>query len=316
MKKVLLVLLVLFAVLLLFGCDDLSFNFTELLELNTDSTDVSSSIVNDDPQDLFSGELAQALLDNESEFQKEVEGLNESHPEYTYSFIPVDTVQCHYYVNSNAIADDVVEKHNMNEVFYKGEISSFNKTKIISITFDRDDFTQKVYDEIYRIAEDKESIYSIHIYYGRGIEEKYIPKIEHYAPNATPVSFNTTSSVLTCLTDDAMIVRSKEEYETYINQITNSYNSLYINELIEAEKDIFTKEFFDENVLVITEVFGHGSSSVGHRIDNVYVLNNKLYVAIETMEPNVRTSDIVNYCFQLIVSKSDMESIDEIIALN
>ena len=319
MKKVLLVLLVVFTALLLFGCDELIGDFDDAL--NGGTTEVTtlkeSTTVKDDPiVDLFSGEIAKIIIEDEKKHQEEIDQLHNSKPGYTFSFLPIDSVYCAYSVQGDSSAEKIVEKYNLREVFYKAEVNAYNKTKTIYITFKRDDFTQNVHDELYRIADGEILITNIYVSLARGTYRDYMPQIEYFAPDATAIDYTTTSTYLSLLPDNPFIIKTKEEYDARIEQLLELYNYQSMIDAVNEENAIYTDDFFENNTLLLTEVFGHGSSSIKHTIDNVYVLDNKLYVVVKTNEPNGQSEDVVNYRFNIAVSKEDIEGIDEVIVLH
>lgn len=266
--------------------------------------------------ELEASNVAKAVTDYENYLKNEIDKLHEEHPEYNYYYHPVDEVHCTYILNSNASADAIVEKYNMTNVFAKAEVSALNAIKMISIIFDRNDFTEAMHQKIKQISEEESLIENLFVDMQRDWVESYMPKIEYYTDYETVLNYEITNNILK-LEKKGFIIKSKEEYDNYLDDIWGNliYTDTDLKETISRQKNSYNEAFFEENALIITNTITRGSGSIQLTVDNLYVSENKVYVVVRTDVPGVGTDDMQYTSFTLVVPKSEVIDVNEVITL-
>lgn len=261
--------------------------------------------------------IAQIVIDYENEVKAGIDRLHEENPQYNYYYNPVEEVHCMYTLEDNASADAIVEKYNMKNVFAEAKVSSWNAIEIICIYFDRDDFTEAMHQKIQQISEEESLIKELSVTMERTWVASYMPKIEYYAEDATVL--NCEGAIGMNLGDKNFIIRSKEEYDNYLNYLLeiaeDDYLKEYLQERINGLRDVYDEVFFEENTLIITKMMVISSGSIRVAFNNLYISENKVYVVVRTDVPYICTDDIqeVNYAFQ--VSKDEVANVNEVITL-
>ncbi len=264
-----------------------------------------------------SNRIAQIVIDYENSLKAEIDKLQEENPEYNYYYHPVEEVHCTYILEDNASADAIVEKYNMKNVFTEAKVSSLNAIEMIYMIFDRDDFTEAMHQKIQQIREEESLIEDMFVSMERTWIKSYMPKIEYYAEDATVLSYE--SAIGMNLGDNSFIIKSKEEYNNYLNYLLeiaeNDYLKEYLQERINGLRDIYDEAFFEENALIITKMIVRGSGSIKVTLNNLYVSENKVYVVVRTDIPSMGTDDMQYRTFAFKVSKNEVANVDEVITL-
>jgi hypothetical protein len=207
----------------------------------------------------------------------------------------------------------VIEQYDMRNKYEEASISAWDNIHIIWLTFDRNDFTENVYQEIKQIGEDarvkEKSIDLITRYV-----QSYMPNIEFYTDNAKKLGYEPTKN--SSITDSAngFIIKSLEEYNAYLEYLLEvaTHN---IDEEIEFYRTAYNAEFFQENALIITKVINRPSGSILLTVDGLYIDGNKAYVVVRTDEPSGGTGDMQYTTFTFTVKQSDVKNVDEVITL-
>ena len=262
-------------------------------------------------------DIAQIVIDYEESLRDEIDKLNKEKNEYHYCYNQVDWIRCKYKLDSNASADAIVEIYDMNNEFAKATVSAFDaiNTKNISIIFDRNDFTETIYQKIKQISEEEPLIEDLFIYMERDWVKIYMPKIQYYTDNETVLDYEITNYVINPLLDKSFIIKSKDQYDNYLNDLFESAEHYYSKELIIKQMGLYDEIFFEENALIVTNKIMLSSGSIKLTVDNLYVSQNKVYVVIKTYIPSVRTDDIKYELFTLKVPKSKVADVNEVITL-
>lgn len=261
--------------------------------------------------------IAQIVIDYENEVKAGIDKLHEENPEYNYYYNPVEEVHCTYILEDNASADAIVEKYNMKNVFAEAKVSALNAIEMICIYFDRDDFTEAMHQKIQQISEEESLIKDLSVSMERTWVASYMPKIEYYAEDATVL--NCEGAIGMNLGDKNFIIRSKEEYDNYLNYLLeiaeDDYLKEYLQERINGLRDVYDEVFFEENTLIITKMMVISSGSIRVAFNNLYISENKVYVVVRTDAPYECTCDIQEVTFAFKVSKDEVANVNEVITL-
>ncbi len=318
MKKIIVCLIIIFTILQLFACDNIQ-NVKNNDGSTTDSEDVSQDVEDNEnsaivaPSD--SESVAQIVIDYEEMMKSKINELNVEHPEYNYFYNPVDKIWCAFVLESSASAEDIIEKYDMYNIFAEADVSPNNTSKMISINFDRDDFTESMHQKIKQINDEEPFIERYFIEMIRYIDKSYMPAIDYYADNATPIDYEQLNNVINLKNDEDFIIKSKREYDDYINNLLQTESSDYLREIINEQKDLYDASFFLNNALIITKKITRSSGSISLTINDLYISDNKVYVVVKTDVPMAGTDDMQYRTFAIKVSKIDVINVTEVITL-
>jgi hypothetical protein len=260
-------------------------------------------------------DLAQILIDYESSLKNEINKSREENPEYNYYYHPVDEIHCTYILNRNSSADDIVAKYDMNNMFAPAKVSALNAIKMVSIIINRVDFTEAMHQKIKQISEEEALIENLFIDMQRAWVESYMPKIEYYTDNKTVLEYEATTDVINLLHDKCFIIKSKEEYDNYLNNLLERADSDYVKFYTDSQRDLYDNAFFKNNALIITKTITRSSGSIKLTVDNLYISENKVYVVIRTDIPGIGTDDMQYTSFTFKVSKKQVANVNEVITL-
>lgn len=262
-----------------------------------------------------SNEIAKILLDYEQTIKEEIEASQNKYPEKEYFYHGVDEVLCTYILNNESSAYKIAKKHKMDEIFKYAVVTPHETIKFISIDFHRNDFTETVHKKLLKIKEKDPAIKDLHISFRKFIVSSSMPKIDYYETNAVKINFEKVEEVYNPSDTESFIIKSKNEYNDYLNNILLSTNDNYYTNKINSQKDLYNDAFFEENALIITKIIIRGSGSIQLTINDLYISNNKLYVVIKTDIPGIGTDDMQYTSFSIKVSQKDVENITEVITL-
>ena len=258
--------------------------------------------------------LAQILVDYEIELKEQTDALREKYPHRIYYFHPIAHISCIYFLQGSTTADAIVQKYDMENVFSNAEVSAYNKTKTIIISFDRDDFTEATYQKLEKIKDDESAITSLWVDMIRSIDKHFMPKIDYYTDHAVPLEYEVLSSTYQLHDGEDMIIKSKAEYDAYLDNLLKNAKYDSTIEKIAQLRELYNEAFFEESALILTKATS-GSGTEGFRVDNLYVSDNKVYVVIETEIPSVNTDDVVWRHFTIQVPQSEVADVDEAISV-
>ena len=259
--------------------------------------------------------LAQIVIDYEIELKEQTDALSEKYPHRTYYYPHVTNIYCHYSVQGNLTAEAIAQRIDIENVFPNAEVSAYNKTKTITISFNRDDFTGEVYQKLTKIRDTESAIESLSVHIVRDIEEHFVPKIDYYTDHAVPLEHIATIGSHWHYEEENMIFKTKAEYDAYLDALSQYANYDYEVKRIAEWREQYNEAFFEENALILTRVFS-GSSSIGVRVNNLYVSDNIVYVVKETKVPVYTTEDVVWRYFTIQVPKSEVANVDEVITVS
>ena len=259
--------------------------------------------------------LAQILVDYEIELKEQTDALREKYPHRIYYFHPISHICCMYFLEDNTTAEAIVRKHNMENVFSNAEVSAYNKTRMIFVCFDRDNFTEEVYKKLEKIKDDESAIRSFMFDMSRSIAKHFVPRIDYYTDHAVPLEHVATLGSHWHYEEDDMIFKTKAEYDAYLDDLSKYANYDYEVNKIAEWRELYNEAFFEESALILTRIFS-GSSSIGKKVDNLYVSDNTVYVVIETEIPTINTEDIVWRYFTIQVPKSEVANVDKVITVS
>ena len=257
--------------------------------------------------------LAQILIDYENELKSETDALSEKYPHRTYYYHPITSVSCIYSVQGNSTAEAIAQRIDIENVFPNARVSAYDKTKMIIISFNRDDFTEEVHQKLEKIRDRESVITSLTVNMARDIAEHFIPKIDYYTDHAVPLEHVATVGTHWLNEREDVIIKTKAEYDAYLDNLYAMYD--YQKGSIEKWKGLYDEAFFEESALIFTRTFS-GSSSVRLKVDNLYISDNTVYVVIETEIPTVGTEDVVMRYFTIQVPKSEVANVDEVITVS
>lgn len=265
--------------------------------------------------------IAQIVLDYEQSLRDEIDKLHAEHPEYNYYYNPVDKVYCYFVLDSEASADAIVARYDMENLFAKADVSALNAIKMIGVTFDRDAFTEEMHRKIKQISEDEALVENLYVEMERAWSQSYMPKIEYYTDCETVLKYEPAPYAVSTDNSKDIIIKSKEAYDAYLDELSKSWEVLdylmaqYQIDIINIAKDKYDEAFFEENALIMTRRITRGSGSIKLMVNNLYVSENKVYVVIRTDEPNMGTGVMQYAFFAFVVDKDDVVNVNEVVTL-
>ena len=115
--------------------------------------------------------------------------------------------------------------------------------------------------------------------------------------------------------DNSFIVKSKEEYNNYLDSLLEIAELEVQKERINKLRDVYDEAFFEETALIITKMIVRGSGSIAVTLDNLYLSENKVYVVVRTDVPGIGTCDMQYVTFAFQVSKDEVANVNEVITL-
>ena len=265
--------------------------------------------------------IAQIVLDYEQGLRDELAKLRAEHPEYNYYYHPVDEVHCYFVLDSEASADAIVAKYDMENLFANADVSALNAIKMIGVTFDRDAFTEEMHRKIKQISEDEALVENLYVEMERAYYQSYMPKIEYYTDCETVLKYEPAPYAVSTENSKDIIIKSKEEYDAYLDELIESFVALdyvmaqYQIDIINNARDKYDEAFFEENALILTRMITRGSGSIKLTVNNLYVSENKVYVVIRTDVPTIGTDDMQYAFFAFVVDKDDVVNVNEVVTL-
>ncbi len=324
MKRLFLLFLCIFTVLSCISCnnstaDETAEHTDEPTRYETPETILfipdTTQQTNDEPLD-----VAQFILDWEKSIENYLDQKMKEHPDKLYfneSESDEPFVISYYFLKERNIADSVIAQHDMKSLFPQAVINPLNSIKMIMIKFAMDDFTQEAYDKMEEIKNADPLIEKLSVGVEGGFRLAYIPNIEYHCKDATAIEHTVLSPILISEGSADFIIKSKEEYDSYIDLMKSNYKTDYHLELLEKQRDLYDKAFFAENALIITRIITRGSGSINLSVNNVYTSGDKAYVVVKTVEPGgLGTCDMKYQSFSISVKQSDIANINELITLD
>ncbi len=266
---------------------------------------------------IYPEDLAQIVIDYEKSLQDDADNLSARNPGCHYYYQVVDKIICSLNLGEGASPEDLVEKYDMYNVFNKADISTYSyiKSSVIRVKVDRDNLTEAMYQKLKKISEEEPLVESLYVYLDETYVITCIPEIEYYTDNAVKIDFEKTDSIYNLYYDRGFIIKSKDEYDDFIDSLLEAAKYEYQIELINEHKDSYDELFFEDNALIITNIITLSSGSIKSTVDNVYVSENKLYLVVKTDTPQICTDDVQEFNYTLAVPKDEVPNVTEVIIL-
>ena len=261
-----------------------------------------------------STDIAQVILDYEQSMRDELNKLHTENPEYNYYYHPIEEVHCYFVLNGELSADDIIAKYDMNNLFANADISALNAIKMIGVIFERNEFTEDMHQKLKQIRDEEESVENLFVEMERLWYQSYMPKIEYYTDDAKVLGY-TASQPISMFDGKDIILKSKDEYDAYLDELLQAAEYDYEKERITAARDLYSDSFFEENALIITRMITRGSGSIKLTVNNLYVSDNTVYIVIRTDEPTMGTDDMQYAFFGFAVAKNDVVNVDKVVTL-
>lgn len=262
-----------------------------------------------------SSDVALIVIEYENTLRAEIEKLEKDNPGFEYYYNPVDEIHCTFVLDRDASADEIVAKYDMNNVFAAADVSALNAIKMISVIFDRDDFTEEMHQKIKQISDEEPAVNNLFVDMERKVYQSYMPKIEYYADDAVKLKYEKANSLIGLSFDEELIIKSKADYDNYINRLLEKAKYDEQIELINSQKDLYDEAFFEENALIITRIISRGSSSIKLTVNNLYISGGSVYVVVSTEIPGIGDDAMQYQSFTFIVSKDEVLNAEEVITL-
>ena len=272
-----------------------------------------------------SNQIAQEVHDYEQKLKEEVDKKSELNPQYIYNYAKVERVCCTYELKDDTDSKKIINKYNMVKKFSCGEVSDLGSINMIMIIFDREDFTPAIARKIKNIKNMESQIINLMIEFDTDFSSQQFPNINYYAKEAISITYNDIieqrhgSWPFEERVVEGHIIKTKEEYDNYLNNLLElEYRYTYFDitiEAIEYQRDLYDEEFFEENALILTRLMVRGSGSIRLKIMGLYVDDSKVYVVVESTNPEIGTCDNQYTFFALQVKKSDVINVTEVITL-
>ena len=259
--------------------------------------------------------IAQIVLNYEQDLRDELDKLHAEHPEFNYYYHPIDDVYCYFVLDSEASADAIIEKYDMKNLFASANVSALNSLKMVGVAFERDEFTEEIHQKVKQISENEELIESLSMDMYSDWHQSYMPRIEYYTDDASVLEYERAPYLIAFENARDIIIKSKAEYDAYLDELLETAESDYQKERINSAKDIYDESFFEENALILTRMVVRGSGSIQLTVNNLYISDNKIYVVIRTDEPTWGTCDMQFAFFAFAVDKDDVVNVNEVVTL-
>ena len=259
-------------------------------------------------------DIANVVLEYEKKEKDRIRKLSNAKPEYIYYFNPVEKVTCTYvFEDSNSIYR-IIEKYDINNVFAGACINNLDSIKMLMIVFERKQFTEDIYQKICQIKNEESAVKNFSIKMEKPYIKSYMPNIDYYTNDKEAIEYDVEKGLFN-LSDKSLIIKSKEEYDAYLDHLLEVAQYEYLKDDINSKRDLYDDLFFEENALVISKEIVRGSGSIRLTLNNIYVANNKLYIVIRTDEPEIGTADMQYVTFAFVLKKSDVIDVVEVITL-
>ena len=323
MRKLFLLLLCLSTVLSCISCNDITADETakqtdeqtryETIDTTQFPPDTTQQTDNE-PID-----VAEFILDWEKSIENYLDQKRQEHPDKLFFNEPDDEpfVVCYYTLKEKNIADSLIAKHNMKILFPHAVINPLSSIKKIMLKFAMEDFTQGLYDKMEEIKNADPLIETLSVGVEGGVRIAYLPNIDYYCKDAKAIEHIVLSPILVAEDSADLIIRSREEYDKYIDLMKKTNSSDYYAEMLENQRALYDEFFFAENALIITRIITRGSGSIQLSVNNVYTSEDKAYVVVKTLEPGgMGTADMKYQSFSISVKQSDIANVKEVITLD
>ena len=143
----------------------------------------------------------------------------------------------------------------------------------------------------------------------------YMPNIDYYTDDKEELEYKVEMNLFNT-SDKSFIIKSKEEYDAYLDYLLEKAEYEYLKNNINSKRDLYDDSFFEENALIISKEIVRGSGSIKLTLDNLYITDNKVYIVIRTDEPIEGTCDMQFATFTFVVKKNDVINVTEVITLD
>lgn len=223
------------------------------------------------------------------------------------------------------INQEYIDKYKIEDYYDILLNSSVNFTIVFYI--DLEDFNDfaKTYLEYLKSQDDVKDVI---IEYGFDSEISYVPNPNYYGCNPNKYSIfdkvKVSESVFSeyGLDIENTILKTYDEFLTYFNNlkesIENADSNSYIKEtwlkIINEYIESYKKEFFDENILILTEsIYSPVCNEILEVIDVCLPISNELYIFVKITHPALGLTMVKNTVFEIIIPKdvfSENENID------
>ena len=319
MKRLFLLFLCIAAVLSCISCDGITTNQPDESTRHeaSDSTQfIPDTTVGTNIEPI---DAEKVILDWEKSIETYLDRMSKENPNKLYFNASNEepSVICYYLLTEKNVAEYVIEKQDMQDLLPKALISPLSSIKMIMIKFAMDDFTQEACDILAEIANAEPLIESINTGIEGGFSLAYIPNIESHCKDAAKIEHTELSPILADENNEGFLIKSKAEYDSYIDLMKTKYKTDYHLELLETQRALYDDVFFLENALIITRVIVRGSGSIKLSFDSVYTSGDKAYAVVKTIEPGgFGTADMQYKSFSISVKKSDVANVKELITLD
>ena len=185
---------------------------------------------------------------------------------------------------------------------------------MIGVIFERNEFTEDMHQKLKQIRDEEESVENLFVEMERLWYQSYMPKIEYYTDDAKVLGY-TASQPISMFDGKDIILKSKDEYDAYLDELLQAAEYDYEKERITAARDLYSDSFFEENALMITRMITRGSGSIKLTVNNLYVSDDTVYIVIRTDEPTMGTGDMQYAFFGFAVAKNDVVNVDKVVTL-
>lgn len=259
-------------------------------------------------------DIAKIILEYEQEEKEKIKGLLKTKPEYIYYFNPVGQVSYTYAFKDSNSVDQIIEKYDLTKLCSEAKIYNWSSIKMLCFSFGRNQFTEKIYQELQKIKEKESVIEDVYITLEPNYVASYVPNIDYYINKKEELPCVTENKLIN-YGDKSFIIKTKKEYDDYLDYLLEITEYEYQKNNINNRRDLYDETFFEENALVISSLVVRGSGSIKLTVDNVYKSDNKIYIVIRTDEPGIGTCDMQYRTFSFIVKQSDVKDVNEVITL-
>lgn len=270
-------------------------------------------VVNNDNYESLN--LAKILIDFEQNQKDKIDELKITQPEYIYYFNPVDRVLCTFEFVDNESVKRIIEEYDVYNLFKDADIKNYDSIKMLVIGFEREEFTEFIYQKIQQIKENESTIKELNIHMESNYVKSYMPNIDYYINDKIELNYEIEIRLSNLTQEKGFIIKSKEQYDAYLDCLLEIADLEFIKDNINSKRDLYDETFFEENALIISSLIICSSGSIALSLDNLYISDGKVYIVVRTDEPQIGTGDIQEATFAFIVKQSDVLNVNEVVTL-
>ena len=269
-------------------------------------------------------QVEETVKKQEEEFKKSYEISGEY---YRKLYYPCEIKVSLTLTDEAGTIDSIIGKYELDRYNEIAKIEIKENLKLINFTFAYNDYTNEVNDYFEVLKDDNKNFSKIEINTIRKYNFSYLQSIDKYIDEYEEVDFSSNIEShgnydLLELFINSTFDNYDEFYQTLTQKKTHfeeknkdgdyKYQINYIDELLKKYDIIY----FENNLLVITDMINTGSWSQLLTVDNVYFSNETLYIVIRTDNPSAEVCAVQTALFNISISNDYKDKISKIVTLD